>query len=294
MSARYKASRRLARGGMAELLLALDTVGGGSVVIKRILPELALDRELVALFEREIAIAQRLEHPNIIRILDVGRAGQTPFYVMERLSGMDLRSVLVKRRKSGERIAPTTTCFVGAAVASALAHAHALTRSAGERLGIVHRDIKPANVFITSSGEVKVLDFGIAKSSEHVALTRTGVARGTRAYMAPEQQAGLSLDGRADVFALGVVLWEMLTSRRLFKRETDDETARAIRDAPAPSPSSQVTGIPPRLEALVMAMLSKLPATRPAAASIASALAAETPHVAPDAIRREIADLALG
>jgi serine/threonine protein kinase len=264
-AARYKAIRRLGQGEVAEVLVALDREhGDAEVVVKRLRREVALDRDAVALFEREIAVARTLDHPNIVRILDVGRAGDVPFYVMEHLAGQDLRAQMLALRKSNRALVPARACAVAAAAARGLAYAHAR--------GIIHRDVKPANVFLAASGAVKLLDFGIAKSAEHIALTRTGVTRGTHAYMAPEHHAGLELDDRADVFALGVVLWEMLTTRRLWKRDTPAAIVHAIAAEPAPPPSTYARGIPRHLEALTMAMLTKVPIARPPASVVAAEL----------------------
>jgi eukaryotic-like serine/threonine-protein kinase len=256
---------------MAEVLLARDETDaekdgqdGPLVVVKRLLPDLALDHDLVALFERETEISRALVHPNIVRILDVGSAGGVPFLVMEHLDGLDLRGVILALRGKGARMPIDTACVIGAGVAHGLHHAH--------EKGIVHRDVTPHNVFLTKTGEVKVVDFGIARGKEHVALTRTGFTRGKRAYMAPEQQSGLAVDARTDVFALGVVLWEMLTSRRLFKRDTDEAIAQAVHHEPAPPPSKYAPDLPRTLEPLVMAMLSKVSAARPNARDVATHL----------------------
>jgi eukaryotic-like serine/threonine-protein kinase len=268
MSARYKAEKRLARSGMGEVLLARDLEAGGTrVVVKRLLPSLAVDSEIVALFDREIAISRKIDHPNVVRILDSGRSKGVPFIVMEWLDGIDVRGVQLALRKRGgdARMPIETACAVAAAVARGLVHAH--------DLGVIHRDVSPDNVFLTKTGEVKLLDFGIARASELLTLTRTGFTRGKRGYMSPEQVAGLAIDPRSDVFSLGVVLWEMLTSRRLWKRDTFEETAFAIRQEPAAPPSTIASGIPRRLDALTLAMLAKLAGSRPAPSTVVTELA---------------------
>jgi serine/threonine protein kinase len=252
---------------MAEVFLARALDGpwrGRPVVMKRVHEHLADSEELRELFAREGAIAMQLDHPNIVRVLDVGEDDGVPFLVMELLHGVDLRTALAVVMREGTRFHPANACLIASAIAAALHHAHALP------LGIVHRDVSPHNVFLGSDGVVKLLDFGIAKTNRAVA-TRTGVVRGKAGYMSPEQLAGLAVDARSDLFSLGVVLWEMLAGRRLWQLDTETGTARAVRDESAEPPSLYCPEAVGALDALVMQLLAKFPSARPRDAAIVSA-----------------------
>jgi serine/threonine protein kinase len=274
--ARYREIRWLAAGGMAELILAEPTEGAGPrrpVVIKRVLKHLCREQEFLAMFSSEAHLAMQLHHPNIVEVLETGIDAGVPYLVMEYLEGTDLRSLLRAARARDERIEPAAVLHIGEAIARGLHHAHTLTSGEDVPLGVVHRDVSPHNIFLTRDGSVKVLDFGIAKSIEQLTVTRTGVFKGKLGYAAPEQLSGLEIDARADLYALGVVMWEMLVGARLWKRDSDAEVTRAIIEEMPPSPSSRVPGIPGSVDAIVMALLSPIPASRPSTgAEVAHAL----------------------
>jgi serine/threonine-protein kinase len=259
---------------MAEVFLARGTEGpwaGHRVVIKRVLEHLADSDELREMFAREGALAMQLDHPNIVRVIDVGEEDGVPYLAMEWLDGLDLHAVLDAGMACGERIHPSYACVVASAIAAGLHHAHAFRDATGRSLGIVHRDVSPHNVFLTRDGEVKLLDFGIAKTNR-AAATRTGIVRGKAAYMAPEQLAGLEVDARSDLFALGVVLWEMLTGKRLWPFDSETGIARAVRDESAPPPSVHVAEAGGELDAIVLSLLAKFPSARPRSAAVASSV----------------------
>ncbi len=267
----YEVLGPLARGGMAELFFARATTGryiGRPLVLKRLLPHLA-DAEVKALFQHEVALAMRLRHPNIVEVLDAGELDGLPFLIMPWLDGLDLRGVNASLAASRQRLPVGVGCAIAAHVAAALAYAHAVTDERGLPLGVVHRDVSPHNVMLTRQGEVKVLDFGIAKT--RLTVTRTGLVRGKAGYMAPEQLDGLDLDGRADLFALGVLLWEMLAGVRLFQLDTETGTARAVRGASPAPPSAFAPECHGQIDAVVAAMLSKFPSGRPSSAGLVSA-----------------------
>ena len=254
---------------MAEIFLARAVDGpwrGHRVVVKRVHEHLADSEELREMFAREGAVAMQLDHPNIVRVLDVGEEDGVPFLAMEHLEGLDLRVAMNVVMREGTRLHPAQACTIAAGVAAGLHHAHV------QPLRIVHRDVSPHNVFLGADGIVKLLDFGIAKTNRAVA-TRTGVVRGKAGYMSPEQLEGLAVDARSDLFALGVVLWEMLTGRRLWQVETETGTARAVREESAPPPSVYMTEPAGELDALVLQLLAKFPSARPRnAAVVADAL----------------------
>lgn len=277
MTARYEVLGLLATGGMAEILRARAVTGphaGRPVVLKRMLPHLAESPELRAAFQRETEIALRINHPNVVLVLDAIEYEGGPALVLEWLDGVDLRGVAGALEARGTRLHPAQATSVCARVARGLAHVHELVGDDGAPLGLVHRDVSPHNVFVTRDGGVKLLDFGIAKLRD--VATRSGLVRGKPAYMAPEQIAGLAVEPRTDLFALGVVLWEMLAGRRLWAargNDDDDEVARAIREESPPPLRIHVPEVSPELEALTGKLLAKFVGQRPVSAqSVANAL----------------------
>lgn len=277
---RFAIERPLASGGMAEVFLARPTSGplaGQRVVVKRVHEHLADSDELREMFAREGALAMLLDHPNVVRVVDVGEDEGVPFLAMEWLDGVDLRVALGVAMRQGTGLYLADACSIAAAVARGLHHAHTTRDAAGRPLGIVHRDVSPHNVFLTSDGDVKLLDFGIARTNR-AAATRTGVVRGKAAYMAPEQLAGLEVDARSDLFALGVVLWEMITGRRLWSSDTETGVARAIREESAPPPSVYVPEAAGSLDAYVVRLLGKFPSARPSSAGSACAALERLAH----------------
>jgi serine/threonine protein kinase len=277
---------------MAELFFARATHGplvGQRLVVKRLLPHLVESEDVAALFAHEIALAMRLEHPCIVQTLDKGEDDEgIPFLVMPWLDGLDLRALQARLSARRQRMPVGVACAIAAHVAASLDYAHALVDTQGHPLGVVHRDVSPHNVMLTRSGEVKVLDFGIAKT--RLTATRTGLVRGKAGYMAPEQLAGLEVDGRADLFSLGVLLWELLSGVRLFQLDTETGTARAVREAPAAPPSAFAPECRGRIDAVVGAMLSKFPSGRPRSAGVvAAALGAEAARFGVVDARRAVA-----
>ena len=250
----FEITAQIGAGGMGEVYRARDARLGREVAIK-VLPEgFAESAERLARFEREARAAGSLNHPNIISVFEVGRHDGMPYLVMELLEGETLRS-----RIGGRPLPLRRAVEIGQALARGLAAAH--------EKGILHRDLKPENVFITRDGRVKVLDFGLAKAhapapgalpgslttdtlEPGLDRTGTGIVLGTAGYMSPEQVRGEPLDGRSDLFALGMVLWEMLTGSAPFHRPTRLETLTAIlrEDPPALDPA---LGVPPALERIL-------------------------------------------
>ena len=244
---------------MAEVYLALSGELTGFrtlVVVKRILPHLASNHEFIRMFLDEARIAALLDHPNVVRIIEVGHDGDEYFLVMELVQGKPLSAVLRKAAKEKSPLTPALAAFVVAQAANGLGYAHNLADSEGHALNVVHRDVSPQNVLVSFEGAVKVIDFGIARALGRVSETSPGGLKGKIEYMAPEQASAEDVDLRADVFALGVVLWEALTGRRLFRRETELATMRAIVDDAIPPPSEMVP-VSPQLEAIVMRALQK-------------------------------------
>src|SRR5688572_13881575 len=219
---------------MAEIFVCCERGLAGLerlVVIKRILPHLAVHPQFVEMFLAEARYVARLNHPNVVQIFELGEDGTAPYLAMEYVSGGSVRDVLVTAIENDVRT-PLGAAIGLIAQACAGAHAaHELTDPSGKSLGLVHRDTSPHNLMVTGEGHVKLLDFGIAKATEVAELddhTRTGALKGKVHYMAPEQCKQEPLDRRADVFALGIVLWELLAQERLFKRDSDLDSMQAI------------------------------------------------------------------
>jgi serine/threonine protein kinase len=256
---RFQIIGRLATGGMAEVYLALSGELPGFrtlIVVKRILPHLASNGQFIRMFLDEARLAALLDHPNVVRIIEVGHDGEEYFLAMELVQGKPLSAVLRKAARERRPPTPALAAYLIAQAASGLGYAHGLTGGDGQPLGVVHRDVSPQNVLVSFEGAVKLIDFGVARAFGRVAHTSPGGLKGKIEYMSPEQASAEEVDHRADVFALGVVLWEVLTGRRLFRRETELATMRAIVDDPIPKPS-EVAEVPPELEAVVMRALRK-------------------------------------
>ncbi|HVV16743.1 MAG TPA: serine/threonine-protein kinase [Polyangia bacterium] len=256
---RFQIIGRLATGGMAEVYLALSGELPGFrtlLVVKRILPHLAQNRQFIRMFLDEARLAALLDHPNVVRIIEVGHDGEEYFLAMELVQGKPLSAVLRKAAREKRPPSPALAAYIMAQAASGLGYAHALTDGDGRPLGVVHRDVSPQNVLLSFEGAVKLIDFGVARAFGRVAHTSPGGLKGKIEYMSPEQASAEEVDHRADVFALGIVLWEVLTGRRLYRRETELATMRAILDDPIPRPS-EVADVPIALEAVVMRALRK-------------------------------------
>ncbi len=257
---RYQLIKRLAAGGMAEVFLARQSGISGFeklVVVKRILPNLAESSEFVAMFLQEARTAARLNHPNVVQIFDVGKQDDFYFIAMEYVHGEDVRRV-VRQASTMGRILPLPLAIrfcIGAC--EALEYAHGKRDENGRPLNIVHRDVSPQNILVTFEGGVKVIDFGIAKAADHMQRTRTGVLKGKYSYMSPEQAAGTPVDRRSDVFAVGVILYELCTGQRLFKRATDLSTLNAVSACRVDPPSSRNSAIGTDLDVILLRALSK-------------------------------------
>ena len=221
---RYEIVEPLAKGGMAEVFRAVLRGPDGftkEFAIKQMLPELSADPMLVEMFLDEARLASRLTHPNICQIFELGQQGEHHYIAMEYLSGQVLSRLLTHAMATGVPLPPVFSAWVIARAAEGLAYAHERLGTDGVSLGIVHRDVSPDNIMVTTDGQVKVLDFGIARASHHTVKTQTGTVRGKIGYMAPEQIRGEPIDGRADVFSLGVVLWGLLANTHLFRHLPD-------------------------------------------------------------------------
>jgi len=238
---RYKLLFQLGAGGMAEVFLAREEGQAGVerlVVIKRVLPHLASDDMFINMLLNEARISTRLNHPNIAHIYEVGEHLGRTYIAMEFVHGLNMRSIL--RRGTKVRLSSSLAALVASKVAGALHHAHSLTDLKGDPLSIVHRDVSPDNIHISHEGPVKILDFGIAKARTNIESTMSGVLKGKYTYMSPEQTRQDVVDCRSDIFSLGIVLHEMLTYKKLFRRAGQDPSIvlKEIVERPTPLPSA--------------------------------------------------------
>jgi serine/threonine-protein kinase len=284
---RYRILAKLGQGGMSEVLLA-SVQGSRGVsklsVIKRLRPDLSngdrpsLDgvntaQHFASMFLEEAKITCRLNHPNIVHTYEVGEEAGQLCIVMEYIEGESLHAVYRRLIKLGRTMRPALAARVMSEVLAGLHYAHELADYGGAPLNIVHRDVSPHNVMISYQGGVKLLDFGIAKASSREIETEVGVLKGKVHYMAPEQAQSKGVDRRSDVFSAGVVLWELLTLRRLVQGDTPVSSWFSLLNDPFPRPSTLVEGLDPRLDAIVMRALERDPAMRyPSALAMREAL----------------------
>ncbi len=267
---RYEICAELASGGMGTVYLARATGPAGFdklVALKVVHPRLARERGFIEMFLDEARIASRITHPNVGSVFDVGEDEGTYYLAMDYLHGEALSTVLkgVTRNPTARasHLYPIHVMAIVAAACEGLHAAHELRGDDGAPLDVVHRDISPHNIFVTYDGGVRVVDFGIARAAGQLHKTLSGTVRGKTAYMAPEQLKGDDLDRRADIWAIGVTLWELLTCRRLFRRTSDGQTLQAVLSGPIPAPSTFAPHLPEGVDDVVAAMLSRAPEGRP-------------------------------
>lgn len=257
---RYTLLHRLAIGGMGELLLAKASGAGGVeklVAIKRIRSEYATDPSFVSMFLNEARLAATLDHPNVVRTYDLVDDAGSFFMVMEYLHGEPLGRLLNMVGTARERVPLEHVVTIALGIAAGLHCAHERRAVDGRPLGIVHRDLSPGNVFITYDGGVKLLDFGIAKATSRTSITMGPTRKGKVSYMSPEQCVGADVDRRSDIFALGVVLWELCTGKRLFRGDNEFAIMNQITTVDAPSPRDHVPDLAPALAEIILTALRR-------------------------------------
>ncbi len=273
---KYLLLQRVSVGGMAEVFKALPegaTRIDQIVAIKRILPNIAEDSEFIGMFVDEARLAGQLNHPNICRIYELGRVGDDHYIAMQFLWGRDLLKVMNRFKKAGQPIPAQVAAFIASKACAALHYAHTKRDATGKPLEIIHRDVSPQNIIVGYSGQVKLIDFGVARAASQSQKTQAGILKGKFGYMSPEMIRGLPIDHRSDVFAMGICLHEALTGARLFYGETDFATLELVRDAKVPPPSHSTPGIPPALDAIVLKALAREVADRfPSAQHLQEAL----------------------
>jgi hypothetical protein len=256
----YRVVASIGRGGMGEIYLAKpvsNTPYRGLVALKILGLDDSGDEEALGMFIDEAAIMAHIDHPNVLKVVDFGRAKGRHFLAMEYLEGRPLVRVMIDAYQKLEGLDFGLIASIGADAARGLFAAHTATTPQGKPLMVVHRDISPQNIFICYDGLTKVIDFGVARATQRVSKTAVGVVKGKAAYMSPEQTEGREVDARSDVFSLGVCLWEMTAGRRLFKRDTEYETLMAVSTAPIDKPT-QIRGQPnAALDRVILASLTR-------------------------------------
>ncbi|MEK2646542.1 serine/threonine-protein kinase [Bdellovibrio sp. BCCA] len=258
---KYILLERLAAGGMAEVYLSKSTGAVGVnkfVAIKRILPQYSDHQEFIEMFKEEAKIAVNLNHGNVVSIYDFGVERSQFFLVMEYVEGRNLRQILNELKKSNTQFIIEQIVYMMKEVAAGLDHAHrCIDGTTGKPLNIVHRDMSPQNIMVSFEGEVKIIDFGIAKAETQLEATKAGTLKGKYGYMSPEQADGQAIDPRTDIFSLGIVLWELLANDRLFTSNSEAAILRKIRECQVPSIRKINPSVPPELERIVNKALAK-------------------------------------
>ena len=280
MRAKYTILERLGGGGQAEVFRGIaETLEGfrKAVAIKRVLPELSANAKFSAMFLDEARLSLFLQHANVVQVFDITRAAdQTYLLIMELVDGADLKAAMEREAQRGRTLELRVALYIILECCKGLHYAHTLEHpETGLPLHIVHRDISPPNIMLSKNGEVKIVDFGLAKAKSQVEITDQGVVKGKFAYLSPEAAWGLEIDARTDVFALGIILWEMLAGRRLFFADTPYATVELVREARVPSLSAlRPNVVDLELDELVRKALARDPDERyQTAADLGDALA---------------------
>ncbi|MBW1811200.1 MAG: protein kinase [Deltaproteobacteria bacterium] len=261
----YKFLTMLAKGGMAEIWLARQNDLHGEenfVVVKKILPRFADQQKYIEMFLDEARITARFDHHNVVRAIELGKIKGSYFMIMEYLEGESLAYLASTALKKGHRLPQELAAGIIAQVCDGLEHAHKLRDQNGKPMNVIHRDVSRQNIIVLFSGRVKLVDFGIAAASERIHETRTGVTKGKLSYMSPEQCLGKTIDPRTDIFSLGIVLWEVLAGRRLFKHKVDLHTLKAIVSGDLPSIRQFRPEVSTELESIAMRALKHEPKDR--------------------------------
>ncbi len=262
---KYLLLERVSVGGMAEVFKAKSFGEEGFekiLAIKRILPSMAEDDEFIEMFIDEAKISGQLSHPNIGQIYELGKIGDSHFIAMEFIWGKDVLQIQNRFRRLRKKIPLSMVAYVGSRVCEGLDYAHRKKDDEQTSMGLIHRDVSPQNVLVSYAGEVKIIDFGIAKARSRSSKTQAGVLKGKFGYMSPEQVRALPLDRRSDIFAIGTLLWEMTTGERLFTGETDFATLEKVRNAQVIPPSRVDPRVDPGLEAIILKALKRDPEDR--------------------------------
>ena len=257
---RYRVLMPLGQGGMARVYLAEQRGVGGftrRVVIKQILEQHAANDRFVRMFVDEANIAVNLQHPHIVQVLELGQENEALFMVLEWVDGVDLNTLFNLLVEKGMTMPVDLALMVTSNVLGGLIHAHAAKGPDGQPLNLIHRDITPGNVLLSRTGDVKLSDFGVARATGRMTQTVVGEVKGKYSYMAPEVMQGDAYDQRSDVWGMGVVCWESLTTRPMFRGKSDFHVMEAVLRGPLHAPSTFNPGVPKALDAVVMQALER-------------------------------------
>ena len=257
---RYRVVEKLESGGMAEVFRAESEGLQGfrkQVAIKRVLPHLSEKKKFIAMFLDEARISAQLSHSNCVQVFDIGVGDNAYFIVMEYVDGANLKTIAESLKKQGKDFPVAAAALIAHEICKGLVYAHELTDPQGIPLNIVHRDMSPPNVLITKFGEVKIVDFGLAKASSQLEKSEPGIIKGKFSYLSPEAAMGQDVDSRTDIFAVGIILWELLAGQRLFLGDTDFQTVKKVQQVHVPSISQINRKVPPELERIVNKALAK-------------------------------------
>src|SRR5580698_3768021 len=262
---RYRVIERLESGGMAEVFRAESEGLQGfkkQVAIKRVLPHLSEKKKFIQMFLDEARLSAQLTHSNCVQVFDIGVGDNAYFIVMEYVDGANLKTIAESLRKNNKEFPVQPATLIALEICKGLSYAHELRDPNGVDLHIVHRDMSPPNVLVTKYGEVKIVDFGLAKANSQLERSEPGIIKGKFSYLSPEAAMGQEVDARTDIFAVGIILWELLAGQRLFLGETDFQTVKKVQQAVVP-PISQINkNVPPELEKILTRTLARDPAVR--------------------------------
>jgi len=257
---RYRVIERLASGGMAEVFVAESAGLEGfkkRVAIKRVLPHLSQKKRFISMFLDEARLCASLSHSNCVQVFDIGIGDNAYFIVMEYVDGADLKGVVEFLKKDGKPFPLEAAVMICERICEGLAYAHEMVGADGQPLHIVHRDMSPPNVLITRHGEVKIVDFGLAKATSQLEKSEAGIIKGKFGYLSPEAAMGEEVDHRTDIFAVGIILWELLAGRRLFLGETDFQTVKQVQSAQIPQLSQMRSDVPKALDVILAKALAR-------------------------------------
>ncbi len=263
---RYRVVEKLESGGMAEVFLAESEGLQGfrkQVAIKRVLPHLSEKKKFISMFLDEARLSAQLSHSNCVQVFDIGVGDNAYFIVMEYVDGANLKAVAETMKKTNTQFPLPAAVYLAIEICKGLAYAHEMKDpNTGEAMHIVHRDMSPPNVLLTKYGEVKIVDFGLAKANSQLEKSEPGIIKGKFSYLSPEAAMGQDVDARTDIFAVGIILWELLAGQRLFLGETDFQTVKKVQQAQIPSISSLNPKVTPDLEKIINKALARDPAQR--------------------------------
>ncbi len=262
---RYRVVEKLESGGMAEVFRAESEGLQGfrkQVAIKRVLPHLSSKKKFISMFLDEARLSAQLSHSNCVQVFDIGVGDSAFFIVMEFVDGANLKAIIEHLKKSGRDFPVEAAVHISLELCKGLAYAHELTDPNGVPLHIVHRDMSPPNVLITKHGEVKIVDFGLAKANSQLERSEPGIIKGKFSYLSPEAAMAQEVDARTDVFAVGIILWEILAGQRLFLGETDFQTVKKVQAAAIPSITQINPRVPQELERIITRALARDPLHR--------------------------------